>query len=138
MHFLHLSRHIFHATGCYNANIRTQVAANRNVMFTSTQPLLFNYRYGGTIYAFLFSSDIVNNLMVAALSKEIKERFGYLGLFLIISAWGILALGATCLFPRNPSPKLFLQQNKFKGVKSESSGSSNDVVGRKYRKSVDC
>ena len=63
------------------------------------------FRYGGTIYAFLFSSDIVNNLMVAALSKEIKQEFGYLGLFLIISAWGLVALLATALYPQNPSPK---------------------------------
>ena len=67
-------------------------------------PFLF-FRYGGTIYAFLFSSDIVNNLMVAALSKEIKQEFGYLGLFLIISAWGLVALLATALYPQNPSPK---------------------------------
>ena len=67
--------------------------------------LFFGSRYGGTIYAFLFSSDIVNNLMVAALSKEIKQEFGYLGLFLIISAWGFVALLATALYPKNPSPR---------------------------------
>ena len=72
------------------------------------------FRYGGTIYAFLFSSDIVNNLMVAALSKEIKQEFGYLGLFLIISAWGLVALLATALYPQNPSPK----SNKLKLTKN--------------------
>ena len=39
----------------------------------STQPAVttqtFGHKYGGFIYAFLFSSDIVNNLMVATLSK---------------------------------------------------------------------
>jgi hypothetical protein len=65
--------------------------------------LLFS-RYGGTIYAFLFSSDIVNNLAVAALSKGIKEQYGYMGLFVIISAWGIVALIATLMYPKNPSP----------------------------------
>ncbi len=29
----------------------------------------FGHKYGGFIYAFLFSSDLVNNLMVATLSK---------------------------------------------------------------------
>ena len=66
--------------------------------------LIYCYRYGGTIYAFLFSSDIINNLMVAALSKEIKQEFGYLGLFLIISAWGLVSLTATLMYPKNPSP----------------------------------
>ena len=64
----------------------------------------FFSRYGGTIYAFLFSSDIVNNLAVAALSKGIKEQYGYMGLFVIISAWGIVALVATLMYPKNPSP----------------------------------
>lgn len=64
----------------------------------------FGHKYGGTIYAFLFSSDIVNNLAVAALSKGIKEKYGYMGLFVIISAWGIVALVATLMYPKNPSP----------------------------------
>lgn len=57
----------------------------------------------------MFSSDIVNNLMVATFSKTIKEEFGYLGLFLIISAWGIVSLLATLLYPRNPSPSKILK-----------------------------
>ena len=39
----------------------------------STQPAVttqtFGHKYGGFIYAFLFSSDIINNLMVATMSK---------------------------------------------------------------------
>ena len=39
----------------------------------STQPAVttqtFGHKYGGFIYAFLFSSDIINNLLVATLSK---------------------------------------------------------------------
>ena len=66
--------------------------------------LTFFHRYGGTIYAFLFSSDIVNNLSVAVLSKSIVEEYGYKGLFLIISAWGVVALLASLMYPRNPSP----------------------------------
>merc|ERR1711997_782289 len=64
----------------------------------------FGHKYGGTIYAFLFSSDIVNNLSVAVLSKSIVEEYGYKGLFLIISAWGVVALLASLIYPRNPSP----------------------------------
>jgi len=70
----------------------------------------FGHKYGGTIYAFLFSSDIINNLMVAVLSKEIKQEFGYLGLFLIISAWGIVSLLATLLYPKNPKPEKYLKK----------------------------
>merc|ERR1719427_850299 len=74
----------------------------------STQPAVttqtFGHKYGGFIYAFLFSSDIVNNLMVATMSKAIKEQFGWLGLFLIVSAWGFVALLATAFYPYKPSP----------------------------------
>ena len=39
----------------------------------STQPAVttqtFGHKYGGFIYTFLFSSDIINNLLVATLSK---------------------------------------------------------------------
>jgi len=74
----------------------------------STQPAVttqtFGHKYGGFIYAFLFSSDIVNNLMVATMSKVIKERFGWLGLFLIVSAWGFVALTATLFYPYRPRP----------------------------------
>ena len=90
----------------------------------STQPAVttqtFGQKYGGFIYAFIFSSDIVNNLMVAAMSKvdtfnwhllllpclfncqEIKRRFGWFGLFLIVSAWGFVALIATLFYPYRP------------------------------------
>jgi len=80
----------------------------------------FGHKYGGTIYAFLFSSDIINNLMVAALSKEIKQRFGYLGLFTIISAWGILSLLATLMYPKNPSPSKKKQEKSVNDVNSSS------------------
>ena len=35
----------------------------------------FGHKYGGFIYAFLFSSDIVNNLMVATMSKVCFKFF---------------------------------------------------------------
>ena len=45
----------------------------------STQPAVttqtFGHKYGGFIYAFLFSSDIVNNLMVATMSKVQYMRY---------------------------------------------------------------
>jgi len=53
------------------------------------------FRYGGTIYAFLFSADIINNLLVATMIKGIKGALGYLGLFVFVSMWGIVALIAT-------------------------------------------
>jgi len=74
----------------------------------STQPAVttqtFGHKYGGFIYAFLFSSDIINNLMVATMSKAIKEQFGWLGLFVIVSAWGFVALLATWFYPYKPRP----------------------------------
>jgi len=74
----------------------------------STQPAVttqtFGHKYGGFIYAFLFSSDIINNLLVATMSKKIKENLGWVGLFLIISGAGVIALIATLFFPYKPSP----------------------------------
>ena len=64
----------------------------------------FGHKDSGTIYAFLFSSDIVNNLIVATLSDGLVTRFGYLGLFLFVSAWGIVALVATLFYPKFPKP----------------------------------
>ena len=58
----------------------------------------------GKIYAFLFSSDIVNNLMVATLSDVLVDGFGYMGLFLCVSVGGIVALIATLFYPKNPNP----------------------------------
>ncbi|XP_023330169.1 uncharacterized protein LOC111702648 [Eurytemora carolleeae] len=74
----------------------------------STQPAVttqtFGHKYGGFIYAFLFSSDIINNLLVATVSKAIKEALGWLGLFLIVSSCGFIALGATIFYPYTPRP----------------------------------
>jgi len=74
----------------------------------STQPAVttqtFGHKYGGFIYAFLFSGDIINNLLTAAMSKIIQESLGWLGLFLIMSSFGILALAATFFYPYKPRP----------------------------------
>ena len=66
---------------------------------------LYLFRHAGTIYAFLFSSDIINNLMVASLQKYLRDKYGYLGLFLIVSIWGLVALTVTLFYPRNPGPE---------------------------------
>ena len=50
--------------------------------------LTFGPKYGGPIYGLLFTSDIVNNLLVGVMSKGILEKWGYLGLFLILAAFG--------------------------------------------------
>merc|ERR1712180_74772 len=58
----------------------------------STQPAVttqtFGHKYGGFIYAFLFSGDIINNALTGFVSKLIKATWGWLGLFLIISGAG--------------------------------------------------
>ena len=46
----------------------------------STQPAVttqtFGHKYGGFIYAFLFSCDIINNFLVATLSTVIAVDVG--------------------------------------------------------------
>ena len=73
---------------------------------------LFCIRYGGTIYGFIPSSDIVNNLMVGVLSKQIIEaskgnldETGYLGLFLCLGVSAMVAFISTLPFPSHPSPR---------------------------------
>ena len=89
----------------------TFAAAIWTIYFTfpgtySTQPAVttqtFGHKYGGFIYAFLFSSDIINNALVATLAKTIRTNYGWLGLFLIISGAGVVALLATLFFPYRP------------------------------------
>ena len=74
--------------------------------------LIIFFRDAGTIYAFLFSSDIVNNLMVATLTATLREKFCYSGLFLIISIWGIVALIATLLYPKSPNLAKLLKKKR--------------------------
>ena len=71
----------------------------------------FRLRYGGTIYGFLPSSDIINNLMVGVLSKQIIEgskgsldETGYLGLFLCLGLSAVSAFIFTIPLPSHPSP----------------------------------
>lgn len=57
--------------------------------------------------------------MVATLSSTLKEKFGYAGLFLTISVWGIVALIATLLYPKSPSPNRSLKKKGEKGGQKE-------------------
>ena len=64
----------------------------------------FGHKYGGTIYGFLFTSDIVNNLLVGALSRTVLAAGGWTGFFLCLASFGLLAFLITCFFPANPEP----------------------------------
>merc|ERR1719351_413922 len=74
----------------------------------ATQPAVttqtFGHKYGGTIYGFLFTSDIVNNLLVGALSRTVLAAGGWTGFFLYLASFGLLAFLITCFFPANPEP----------------------------------
>merc|ERR1719422_2452961 len=74
----------------------------------STMPAVttqtFGHKYGGTIYGFLFTSDIVNNLLVGALSRTVLAAGGWTGFFLCLASFGLLAFLITCFFPANPEP----------------------------------
>merc|ERR1719154_67914 len=74
----------------------------------STQPAVttqtFGHKYGGTIYGFLFTSDIINNLLVGTLSPTLLTYGGWIGFFLCLSVFGLIAFIITCFFPAAPSP----------------------------------
>jgi len=74
----------------------------------STQPAVttqtFGHKFGGTIYGFLFTSDIINNLLVGALSRTLLDYGGWLGFFSTLSVFGLVALVVTAFFPADPSP----------------------------------
>ena len=85
----------------------------------STQPAIttqaFGHKFGGTIYGFLFTSDIINNLLVAdhtgqddfltiflkvgSLSRWLLDAGGWLGFFVCLSGFGAVALIVTAFFP---------------------------------------
>eukprot|EP00096_Caligus_rogercresseyi_P009046 TRINITY_DN3001_c0_g1_i1.p1 TRINITY_DN3001_c0_g1~~TRINITY_DN3001_c0_g1_i1.p1 ORF type:complete len:504 (-),score=64.37 TRINITY_DN3001_c0_g1_i1:149-1660(-) len=65
----------------------------------------FGQKYGGMAYSLLFTADIFSNLLVAMTSKPLIEKTGFLGLFLSTSAFGILALIVTLMYPKYPSEK---------------------------------
>merc|ERR1719268_559779 len=74
----------------------------------STQPAVttqtFGHKYGGTIYGFLFTSDMCSAALVGVLSRWLLSVGGWTGFFVTLSAFGAVALGVTALFPGNPSP----------------------------------
>ena len=57
----------------------------------ATQPAVttqtFGHKYGGTIYGFLFTSDIINNLLVGVLSKAVLDAGGWVGFFLVLACF---------------------------------------------------
>merc|ERR1719500_1668972 len=91
----------------------TFAAAIWTIYFTfpgtySTQPAVttqtFGHKHGGTIYGFLFTSDIINNLLVGALSRTVLGTGGWVGFFLVLATFGLLAFFITCFFPASPEP----------------------------------
>jgi len=72
----------------------------------ATQPAVttqtFGHKYGGTIYGFLFTSDIINNLLVGVLSKAVLDAGGWVGFFLVLACFSVFAFGITFVFPSSP------------------------------------
>ena len=56
------------------------------IIFTITLQT-FGHRHGGTIYGFLFTSDILNNLLVGGLSSAVLAWGGWTGFFLVLAGW---------------------------------------------------
>ena len=52
----------------------------------------FGHRHGGTIYGFLFTSDILNNLLVGGLSSAVLAWGGWTGFFLVLAGWVVAQL----------------------------------------------
>ena len=61
------------------------------------------------------------------MSKRIKESYGYLGLFLIISVWGVVALAATFFYPLRPSPESILSRKLKKKNAKKALNADNQV-----------
>lgn len=93
----------------------------------STQPAIttqtFGHKYGGTIYGFLFTSDIVNNFLISYFVKPITSTFGWQGLFLTMAASAAFGLVVTCFFPWRPYPEMI----KSRFVNSSSSNPKNSA-----------
>ena len=75
-----------------------------NIVLTFLYFQTFGHKYGGTIYGFLFTSDIINNLLVGTLSSALLRYGGWIGFFLCLSGFGLLAFTITCFFPASPCP----------------------------------
>ena len=93
-------------------NIKYYIDGNKSIFLLKMQTYFLCIRYGGTIYGFIPSSDIINNLMVGVLSKQIIEaskgnldETGYLGLFLCLGVSAMVAFISTLPFPSHPSPR---------------------------------
>jgi len=79
----------------------------------STQPAVttqtFGHKYGGTIYGFLFTSDILNNFLVGALSTSLLRWGGWSAMFVTLSVFSLIAFFITLLYPKSPRPGLLRQ-----------------------------
>ena len=58
------------------------------IIYTITSQT-FGHRHGGTIYGFLFTSDILNNLLVGGLSSAVLAWGGWTGFFIVVARWGM-------------------------------------------------
>merc|ERR1711974_372911 len=71
----------------------------------STQPAVttqtFGHKYGGTIYGFLFTSDILNNLLVGTLSRALLTYGGWTGFFLCNSFLELLHSSSLVFSPQS-------------------------------------
>jgi len=89
----------------------------------STQPAVttqtFGHKYGGTIYGFLFTSDILNNFMVGALSETLLKSGGWSAMFICLSVFSLVAFFVTLLFPRDPRPET-VRPDKYQVTNPES------------------
>jgi len=75
----------------------------------STQPAVttqtFGHKYGGTIYGFLFTSDMCSAALVGVLSKWLLSKGNWTAYFLPLAGFGAVALLVTFFFPRDPCPR---------------------------------
>jgi len=75
----------------------------------STQPAVttqtFGHKYGGTIYGFLFTSDMCSAALVGVLSKWLLSKGDWTAYFLPLAGFGAIALLVTFFFPRDPGPR---------------------------------
>jgi len=75
----------------------------------STQPAVttqtFGHKYGGTIYGFLFTSDMCSAALVGVLSKFLLSSGNWTAYFLPLAGFGAVALLVTFFFPRDPGPR---------------------------------
>ena len=102
----------------------------------STQPAAttqtFGAKHGGAIYGFLFTSDIVSNLLVWN-KGVVEERLGWLGVFLVLAGFSAAAAAATFLFPARPAPADIRKRLKARGVLAVKRNGKKDGEGEEKK-----